>query len=118
LIAIDHSAIDSKHLIELKDNLLPCDDKLGLAKYSEMFHKSIKNSAHQSVQFLDNIFNMIDSDHSGYINKNEATQAVNQMNQMLGTNYKPDLIISLDTNKDGIIDIREFKAGFSSAFGL
>lgn len=83
-----------------------------------MFKQSLKASARQLIQFLDSIFAMIDVDHSGTISKVEAAEAVKQINTLLGTSYTSEFIISMDKNKDGMIDINEFKNGFSSTFGL
>lgn len=42
----------------LKDNLLPCNERLGLAKYSEMF--KTKTKTRESLEFLETIFSIID----------------------------------------------------------
>ena len=97
---------------------MPCNDKLGLAKYQEMFKLKCSGKARQLFQFLDNIFSMIDIDQNGTISKSEANKAIHQINSMLGTNYTADFIAIMDKNKDGLIDIKEFKEGFSNAFGL
>ena len=83
-----------------------------------MFKQSVKSSARQLTHFLDSIFSMIDSDHSGTISKSEAAEAVNQINTLLGTSYTSDFITNMDKNSDGLIDYQEFKNGFSTTFGL
>jgi len=110
--------IAPKHLIELKDNLLPCDDQHKLAKYTEMFKQSVKSSARHLTHLLDSIFSMIDADHSGTISKTEAAEAVKQINTLLGTSYTLDFMTNMDQNSDGLIDYQEFKNGFSTTFGL
>ena len=114
---MSHETVDPKYLIELKDNLLPCDEKLGLAKYKEMFQNAyLKESGRKIFQFLDNIFALIDVDQDGYISRGEAKRAIEKMNSILGTNYHPNFIAKMDKNKDGLVDLKEFKHGFMQAF--
>lgn len=96
---------------------MPCDEKLGLAKYKDMFQNAyLKESGRKIFQFLDNIFGMIDLDQDGYISRSEAKRAVKKMNSILGTKYSTDFLVKMDKNRDGSVDFKEFKYGFMKAF--
>jgi len=113
-----HIHITENQLLVLKDHLLPCDDSSGLAKYSQMFEMSLKSSAREAYYLLDSIFSLIDTNHNGSVSYDEAGQVIEQMNSLLGTSYTNEFITSMDLNKDGVIDIKEFKHGFVKAFEL
>lgn len=110
--------VKEKHLIELKDYLLPCDDKLDSAKYLQMFEKSINSSNKNVYQLLDNIFSIIDIDHDGTITHSEAKKIISFMNLSLNTSYTTDFLKVMDKNKDGKIDVNEFRDSFADAFGF
>ena len=61
---------------------------------------------------------MIDLDHSGAISSSEASKAIVLLNQSLGTDYDSSFINDLDKNRDGMVDLNEFKLGFSKAHKL
>ena len=83
-----------------------------------MFEKSIKGSARNAYNLLDDIFKLIDINHDGTINKKEANKIIKYMNSILGTNYSSELITKMDKNEDGKIDINDFKNEFRVAFNL
>ena len=112
-----HIDITEKQLFILKDHFLPCDEK-GLANYSKMFQKSLKSTARQAYNLLDSIFALIDTDQNGTISSDEANEAVQQMNSLLGATYSTKFITDMVLNKDGVIDIKEFKLAFENAFDL
>jgi Ca2+-binding EF-hand superfamily protein len=64
------------------------------------------------------LFSLIDLDHNGKISSSEATKAINLMNKSLGTEYDGSFISNLDKNRDGMVDLNEFKLGFSKAHKL
>ena len=111
--------LEPKHLISIKDYLASCIDSEGTVKYSDMFSNSYKDHAtSKAFEFLDNIFDFIDLDHNGTISTKEANEAITLMNQILKTKYTTSFISQFDLNKDGIIDLQEFRVGFSKAFNL
>ena len=96
-------------MIELKDYLLPCDEELNLANYSEMFGNKIKHSMREHYQFIDEIFSLSDINKDGYISISELEKVIEKMNLMLGTKYTTRFILMMDLDKNGIIDNKEFK---------
>ncbi len=116
---MNHNLIKAKHLIILKKDLLKYDEKLGLVKYKDMFNNIyVKNTGRKIFQFLDSIFALIDQDQDGQISKAEARRAIKKMNSMLGTNYDTSFMSKMDQNRDGLIDMNDFKAGFIKAFSI
>ncbi len=111
--------IDPIHFITLKDYICPCDDKNNTANYSSMFKNPNANQEEFEVlEFLESLFQIIDSDGNGYISKQEGDEAIRFMNKTLGTAYNSSFLNEIDQNKDGVLSINEFKIGFCKAFNL
>jgi Ca2+-binding EF-hand superfamily protein len=68
--------------------------------------------------FQDTLFSFIDLDRNGVISASEAAKAISLMNKSLGTQYDATFISQLDKNRDGLVDLNEFKMGFSKAHKL
>ena len=72
------------------------------------------------LSLIENIFCLIDYDQNGMIEFNDIIRVVYILNYLLGRNYsKSDAIIfftSLDQNKDGKLDRKEFKNAFNFMF--
>lgn len=72
------------------------------------------------LSLIENIFCLIDYDQNGMIEFNDIIRVVYILNYLLGRNYsKADAIIfftSLDQNKDGKLDRKEFKNAFNFMF--
>ncbi len=83
-----------------------------------MFPKSFKTKSKEAYNLLDSIFALIDTNHDGKVSYDEANKAIEQINLLLRTNYSPKFITDMDLNKDGKIDIEEFKYAFEKAFDL
>jgi len=66
--------------------------------------------------FADQIFSQLDIDGSNTISINEAEKALLRLNSRLGRNYGEDdvraFFARLDTNRDGKLDINEFRRAF------
>ena len=111
--------IDPENFYILKDYLCPCNEANGSAQYTAMFKRLYKNSESANLfEFLGLVFNLIDLDGNGTISANEASRAIKLMNSKLNTNYSDDFISNMDTNNDGVIDIKEFQSGFAKAYNL
>jgi predicted RNA-binding Zn-ribbon protein involved in translation (DUF1610 family) len=110
--------IEPAHLITLKDYLCPCDEEKQTAKYRVMFNYYEGGNDQESLELLENVFNMIDSDGNGSIAKHEADEALRFMNRTLGKNYSSDFLNKMDLNGDGKISVNEFKIGFCKAFNI
>ena len=72
------------------------------------------------LSLIENIFCLIDYDQNGMIEFNDIIRVVFILNYLLGRNYsKADAAIffnSLDQNKDGKLDRKEFKSAFNFMF--
>jgi hypothetical protein len=72
------------------------------------------------LSLIENIFCLIDYDQNGMIEYNDIIRVVYILNYLLGRNYsKADATIfftSLDQNKDGKLDRKEFKNAFNFMF--
>ncbi|CAF0811728.1 unnamed protein product [Brachionus calyciflorus] len=108
--------IDPSHIITLKDYLCPCYDANYTAEYSSMFKNA--EPQQEQIEFLKLLFNLIDSNGSGSISKDEAEQAVNMINKTFSTNYTSAFITHMDANRDGKVDLREFYQSFLKAYNL
>ena len=65
------------------------------------------------------MFSEIDTDQNGTISVDEARNIFERINVRLGKSYTPadalQFIISLDKNRDGLIEFSEFKAAFDKS---
>jgi len=68
------------------------------------------------VAFADQIFSQLDLDGNNLISVSEAEKALLRLNSRLGRNYGEDdvraFFARLDTNRDGKLDINEFRRAF------
>ena len=64
---------------------------------------------------LEQIFALIDTNQNGTISTDEAIKAVGVINTALKTNYDHRFISDMDVNKDGVVDLDEFKKSFLTA---
>lgn len=112
----EHIDITEQQLIILKDHLLPCDEYKSLAHYSKMFPNTFKTKVTKAYNLLDSIFALIDTNHDGKVSYDEANQAIEKINYLLQTKYSARFLTDMDLNKDGKIDIEEFKYAFENAF--
>jgi hypothetical protein len=111
--------ISPAHLMALKDYLCPCDEIKAEVQYTAMFSRLFRHRESSGLfEFLGVVFNLIDVDKNGTISEAEARRAIELMNQKMGTKYGTEFISSMDSNRDGVIDIKEFQTGFSKAFSL
>jgi hypothetical protein len=111
--------ITPAHFLALRDYLCPCDETRRMAQYSAMFKSLFKRRESKSLfEFLSVVFNLIDIDKNGTISAAEAKRAIELLNSKMGTEYGTEFITRMDTNGDGVIDIKEFKNGFAKAFNL
>ncbi|CAF0811670.1 unnamed protein product [Brachionus calyciflorus] len=92
--------IKPQHIITLKDYLCPCNDAQQTAQYVSMFTKFSNQHKGEQVEFIKVLFNLIDSNGSGFISASEAYEAIKLVNKTFGTRYATDFITSMDTNKD------------------
>ena len=111
--------IDPTHFVTLKDYLCPCNDANNTANYPLMFKNSNKSDVdYEVIEFLECLFSLIDTDNNGSISKKESDEAIKFMNKTLGTKYSSNFLKDIDLNRDGQIDIAEFKIAFCKAFDL
>jgi diadenosine tetraphosphatase ApaH/serine/threonine PP2A family protein phosphatase len=111
--------IEPIHFLSLKDYICPCDEDRNLAQYIRMFDVVIEQqSSGKQIEFLKTIFSMFDLDNNRTLSIDEAHNAIRYMNSKLNTNYSVDLIISMDTNRDGVVDWQEFINSFVKAYKL
>lgn len=89
-----------------------------MVNYEGMFNKSVLEPVQNVHNLLDDIFKLIDINHDGVITKREANKIIKYINSNLGTSYSKDMISQIDKNKDGQIDINDFKEAFGEAFHL
>lgn len=72
------------------------------------------------LSVIENIFQLIDYDHNGMIEFNDIIRVIFILNYLLGRNYsKTDAVIfftTLDQDKDGKLDRKEFKSAFNYLF--
>ncbi|XP_078250606.1 serine/threonine-protein phosphatase with EF-hands 2 [Pogona vitticeps] len=82
----------------------------------ERLHSSLLENIYRNLSNLETIFNIIDSDHSGYISLEEFQQIwklfSTHMNIEISEQNINDLARSIDFNRDGNIDFNEFIEAF------
>jgi len=70
---------------------------------------------------LSELFSSVDTSGDARIATGEAQGVLLKLNQRLGRSYTVDDAVSfmrsLDTNRDGFVDFREFKSGLLASFG-
>ena len=70
-----------------------------------------------NIDLLISIFQMIDSDRNGFITPDEFQNVCNKIFRYLGVSFTQSdvrrFIDKIDTNRDGNIDIEEFKQAFT-----
>lgn len=112
---------------EIKDRICECDDNADKAKYESLFAFMSVNSKYQTPeciannhQILQAIFEKIDKDGSGTISANEFEDACTKALQRLDVNFTKkeikEFMKEMDKNKDGQVDLQEFKNAFEITF--
>jgi Ca2+-binding EF-hand superfamily protein len=110
--------------LKIKDRICECDDNEDKAKYETLFDSITLNSKYeapecinQSYEILKIVFEKIDSDCSGFITLNEFQNACKTVFTSLGIEFSSKEIKNfmnvMDVNKDGRIDLQEFKNAFT-----
>ena len=64
---------------------------------------------------LDDIFSAMDTDRDGLLDRKDAKEAINTVNEMLGTQYSTEFL--LESNKE-FISYDEFLNEFADCFNL
>jgi hypothetical protein len=86
----------------------------GYTQPSATFSTVSANPAAPTI--ISELFSNLDRDMNGRISIDEAEKLLLKLNSRLGRRYGEDdvkrFFISLDTNRDGTIDLQEFKAAF------
>jgi serine/threonine-protein phosphatase with EF-hands len=123
----------NKHLpnipyYEVKDRICECDDNTNKAKYKTLFAFMTMNSKYSDApecivhnhETLQCIFEKIDKDNSGSITPQEFKEACSFAFEKLGVKFTQNeinhFIDEMDYNKDGLIDLQEFKNAFTISF--
>jgi Ca2+-binding EF-hand superfamily protein len=104
--------IDPKHLIVLKDYLVPTEGSKVL--YSKMFNKDGNSREKELLNILiDQIFDYIDSNNDGVISMKEMTNAIKIINRKAHKHYDSESFFNkFDTNQDGVLTKVEIKNAF------
>nr|XP_034958963.1 serine/threonine-protein phosphatase with EF-hands 2 isoform X2 [Zootoca vivipara] len=82
----------------------------------ESLQSGLLENIYRNLSNLETLFNIIDSDHSGFISRDEFYQTFKlfsaHMNIEISDQSMENLINSIDLNKDGNIDFNEFIEAF------
>lgn len=103
-------------------------DREGLAEYRSLLQRISYNENTGSITYastgaashvISEIFGSIDRDHNGRLSVEEAERIFLRLNSRLGRRYGEDdvrqFFHTLDTNRDGYIDLLEFKQAFEKS---
>ena len=121
LISVLNKYLPNLPFAEIKDRICECDDEENKAKYETLFDQIELNSKYeapecinQNFEILKIIFDKIDVDCSGYITLTEFKNACKNVLNSLGVEFSKgeikNFMNAMDVNKDGRIDLQEFKS--------
>mmetsp|Transcript_35649 Transcript_35649/g.93236 ORF Transcript_35649/g.93236 Transcript_35649/m.93236 type:complete len:106 (-) Transcript_35649:80-397(-) len=86
------------------------DPDTKMITYKRFMEKLLAMKVLQDVQFIQELFDELDMDKSGYLDKEELRRLMHP--SMLTVNNEDDverLLESMDTNHDGVVSFEEFR---------
>ncbi|TYZ65684.1 hypothetical protein PybrP1_002787 [[Pythium] brassicae (nom. inval.)] len=110
LLAITHELTDGQ-LNRLMSDLIEGDDdqeEITFEAFYNWCHHHIQDNAHSKEDLIEEIFNMVDADSSGFITVDEFIAIFKTLGQSLDHDDVRELIYQMDRNDDGKIDLEEF----------
>lgn len=108
LRAVTHE-LDDNQVTRLMADLVDDDeDEITLDAFSNWCHQHIQDNKHSKEELIEEIFNMVDADHSGFITVDEFISIFRALGQALDHDDVRELIYQMDRNDDGKIDLEEF----------
>jgi len=96
-------------------------EREGLGEYKELVRRlevttGTTNYEQRNVDFIAELFGLIDLDNNGKVSVDEAEKILLKLNSRLGRHYGSDDVDNffsrLDTNNDGFVDMEEFRVAF------
>lgn len=110
LLAITHE-LNEEQLNRLMSDLVEGDedqDEITFEAFYNWCHHHIQENAHSKDDLIEEIFNMVDADGSGFITVDEFIAIFKTLGQSLDHDDVRELIYQMDRNDDGKIDLEEF----------
>lgn len=108
LRAVTHE-LDDNQVNRLMEDLVEDDeDEITRDAFTNWCHQHIQDNKHSKEELIEEIFNMVDADHSGFITVDEFIAIFRALGQALDHDDVRELIYQMDRNDDGKIDLEEF----------
>lgn len=110
LLAITHE-LTEEQLNRLMSDLVEGDEdqeEITFEAFYNWCHHHIQENAHTKDDLIEEIFNMVDADGSGFITVDEFIAIFKTLGQSLDHDDVRELIYQMDRNDDGKIDLEEF----------
>lgn len=108
LRAVTHDLDDAQVSRLMADLVDEDEDEITREAFTNWCHQHIRDNRHSKEELIEEIFNMVDADHSGFITVDEFIAIFRALGQALDHDDVRELIYQMDRNDDGKIDLEEF----------